>query len=145
MKITLCGSVTFLEEMNKMTQELLEIGFSEVLLPVGFGGNERKHKAELTVEEDGQRKIEHNLIEKHYIKILNSDCVLIVNYTKNGVENYIGGNTLLEIGFAFVNKKPIYLLNPIPSIHYAPEILGMQPTILNGDIYKLKKLVDQYA
>uniref|UniRef100_A0A7C4XVJ2 Uncharacterized protein n=1 Tax=candidate division WWE3 bacterium TaxID=2053526 RepID=A0A7C4XVJ2_UNCKA len=70
---------------------------------------------------------------------MRSECILVVNHTKNNIENYIGGNTLLEMGFAFVNKKPIFLLNPIPELNYSPEIIGMKPAILNGDLTILRE------
>lgn len=137
--------MTFMEEMLAIEKALLSMGFSEVLLPMGFGGNDKKKKAELSVEEDGKRKIDHNLIEKHYLKIVSSDCILVVNHKKNGVENYIGGNTLLEMGFAYINKKPIFLLNPMPEISYKPEIIGMKPTVINGDLGILERFATQHA
>lgn len=57
---------------------------------------------------------------------------------KNGIKNYIEGNTLMEIGFAHVLDQKIYLLNPIPYIpHYKTEIEAVKPIILNGDISKV--------
>ncbi len=64
--------------------------------------------------------------------------MLVLNYNKNNIPNYIGGNTFIEMAFACVLNKPIYLLNPIPDISYTSEIEAMQPIILNGDL----KMVD---
>ena len=48
---------------------------------------------------------------------------------------YIGGNTFLELGFAYVLNKKIFLYNPIPDIHFFDtEIKAMKPTIINGDL-----------
>lgn len=78
-------------------------------------------------------------ISAHFNKILDSECVLITNYEKKGTENYIGGNTFLEIGFAFGNAKKIFILNQLPQISaFKEEILGMQPIVLNGDISLIK-------
>lgn len=86
-------------------------------------------------EETAQDKIEHDFIRKHYNRIEDSDAVLIANYTKNGIENYIGGNTFLEIGFAYVLGKKIFVLNPIPDMPYiADEVIAMQPKVLNGKV-----------
>ena len=60
------------------------------------------------------RKIKNDVIRDYYQKIDKSDCILVLNLTKNGIENYIGGNTFLEIGFAHVLGKKIYLYNNIP-------------------------------
>jgi len=54
------------------------------------------------------------------------------------VQNYIGGNTFLEMAFAHILDKPIYLQNPIPEILYKDEIIAMQPIILNGDLSRIK-------
>ncbi len=134
MTITICGSIVFMDQMIKVQEQLLSMGIKQVYIPVGFAEGEKKSDIS---EEDGSRKIEHNLIKRHHDKILKSDAILVLNYDKNGIENYIGGNTLLELGFAFVNDKKIFLLNPIPNMQYSPEIIGMQPSILNGDLTKI--------
>jgi len=71
-------------------------------------------------------------------KVAWSDAVLVINYDKNGIKGYIGGNTLMEIGLAFFLKKKIYLLNKIPELSYKEEILGVKPIIISGDLTKIK-------
>lgn len=83
-------------------------------------------------------KITHDLIRRHFNLIIQSDCVLIANYMKKGVENYIGGNTFLEMGFAFVLGKPLFVINPLPELPYITEIQGMRPYILDNDLSKIK-------
>lgn len=39
------------------------------------------------------------------ITICGSDAILVLNYDKKGIKNYIGGNTLMEMGFAHVHDK----------------------------------------
>lgn len=64
-----------------------------------------------------------------------ADAVLVANYDKNNIANYIGGNTLMEIGFAHVLNQKIFLLNPIPDIaFYKTEIEAMKPIIVHGDL-----------
>lgn len=68
-----------------------------------------------------------------------TDAVLVANYDKNDIKNYIGGNTLMEIGFAHVLNQKIFLLHPIPDIpYYKTEIKAMEPIILNGDLGKIR-------
>jgi len=74
----------------------------------------------------------------HFDKVAWADVVLIANYTKNEIENYIGGNTFLEMGVAFYLKKPIYLLNPIPETSIKEEVLGMKVVVINNDFSKIK-------
>ena len=55
--------------------------------------------------------------------IQKSDAILVLNLTKNGIENYIGGNTFLEMGFAHVLEKKIFVYNKLPDVGYKDEIL----------------------
>ena len=88
-------------------------------------------------KESVANKIHGDLLRKYYKEIKESDAVLAVNVDKNGIKNYIGGNTFLEIGFAHVLNKKVYLLNDIPDIGYKDEIIAIQPIILNGDLSKI--------
>ncbi len=83
--------------------------------------------------------IQHDAIRAHYHKIVESDAILVVNYPKHGEEHYIGGNTFLEMGFAHVHNKPIYILFGIPTCSYTDELHAMQPVCLNGDLDALKE------
>lgn len=77
-------------------------------------------------------------ITAHFRKIDTSDSILVTNYEKNGIPHYIGGNTFLEIGYAYGTNKKIYILNEVPTNSaYVEEILGMQPIILSGDLSKI--------
>lgn len=143
MKIAICGSLTFAKEMNELKEKLVGLGF-EVELPFSaikilkgeFSQDEINKSKEdgtfykITAENDAIRKW-HDVIEK-------SDAILVANFDKKGIKNYIGGSVFLEIGFAHVMNKKIYLLNPIPNLSYTDEILAIQPTILNGDLSKIK-------
>jgi len=61
---------------------------------------------------------------------------------KNGKENYISGNVLIEMGQAFVNDKKIFLTNSIPTDSpYADEIISMDPIYLEGKLENIKKYV----
>ena len=77
----------------------------------------------------------NDYLRVHYKHICESDAILVVNLEKNGIENYIGGNVLIEMGQAYVNDKKIFLLNEIPTdMPYTPEIECMDPVCLHGDI-----------
>jgi len=139
MKITLCGSLKFYDKMIKIKEELLNLGHS-VTMPIKDAETDYNNKS---VEQGFKNIIKHDTIREHYNKILNSDSILVVNYKKNGIENYIGGNSFLEMGFAYVNNKKIFVLNQIPNkgINYLEEILGMQPTVLHQDLTKISENV----
>jgi hypothetical protein len=68
-----------------------------------------------------------------------SDAILVCNFDKKGIKNYIGGNTLMEIGFAHVNDKKIFLYNPIPEdVPYVDEIKAMIDAVINNDLNLIK-------
>jgi nucleoside 2-deoxyribosyltransferase len=95
---------------------------------------------ELSLEqkwESSQHKIEHDLIRGYYQIIADSDVLLVINQDKQSQKNYIGGNTFLEIGFAHVLRKPIYLYNEIPDMSYTSEVIAMSPTVIDGDLSKI--------
>lgn len=69
---------------------------------------------------------------------MHCDAILVMNYDRRGVKNYIGGNTLMEIGFAHILGKKIFLLNPVPDMHYKSEIEAVEPIILDGDMAGIK-------
>ena len=80
----------------------------------------------------------HLRIRSHFEKIEWANAILVTNYEKNNIANYIGPNTLMEMGLAFYLKKPIYLLNPIPDCPWKEEILGVEPVVINGDLGFIK-------
>jgi len=143
MKITICGSAAFYDEMLAVKEKLEQMGHKVKLPPHeiedGDGNTlpikEYYRKRKLANEDEKwirDRKTE--AITRHFAKINWSDVILLLNYDKNNIKGYIGGNSLIEMGVAFFLKKRIYLLNPIPEISYKEEILGMKPIILNGDL-----------
>lgn len=89
--------------------------------------------------ERAQDKKQLDLIKRYYEEIKKYDIVLVVNPEKNGIENYIGANTFLEMGFAHVLGKVLCVVNPAPKNGYSDEIDAMAPYVLNGDLELLKK------
>ena len=146
MKITLCGSIAFIDEMLAAKRELETAGHEVKMPPTEIADGEGKmigvkeyyQIRKATTERDGwiwDRKA--MAMKLHFDKVMWSDAILVLNHTKNNVANYIGANTLLEMGLAFHHGKKIYLLNPIPALSYTEEILGMKPEIINGDLQTL--------
>jgi hypothetical protein len=85
-------------------------------------------------KEHSRVKIENDYIRYHYNEILKNDAILVLNFDKNGIKNYIGGNTLIEMGQAYVNNKKIFLLNPVPDMQYKDEIVAVEPIVINGNL-----------
>lgn len=137
-KIAICSSISFLDKIALTEKKLIKMGF-EVFVPEGLILHREKNwLPPQTSEEKIKGKIKHDFIRKHFQKIEESDAILVLNYSKNGIKNYIGPNTFLEIGIAYYLQKKIFLLNPIPKTYLWEEVNAMQPIILNN---KLKKIL----
>ena len=132
MRIAICGSMAFAREMLEAREALERMGHKA---DVPIDTEECVENPGLTV--DLEHCIRNNVVRDHYSKIENSDAVLVLNHARNGVEGYIGANTLIEIGIAhFLNKK-IFLLNPVPEMRCGVEIKLMEPSILEGDLRRI--------
>lgn len=136
MIVTICGSMQFHKEMEEARDTLLDRGF-RVHVP---GEVDDLSKNEFYMDSDDERieaKIEYDLIREHFRKVEIANAILILNYEKKGIPGYIGGNTFLEMGYAFGLGKKVYLLNPIPQMDYYTEMVAIQPVVLNGDLNML--------
>jgi hypothetical protein len=121
-------------EMRDTQKQLQEKGYT-VLVPKSIELMDTIGYIHPTIDEAKvAAKIQHDFIKEHFRKIEKSDVILVLNYDKKGIKNYIGGNTFLEIGLAYWLGKKIYLLNPIPDMDYLTELHAMQPVILNGHL-----------
>ena len=76
-------------------------------------------------------------VRQHLAQIARSKAILVCNYEKNGIQDYIGGNTFLEMGAAFIYNIPIYVLNAIPKLPYTDELLALAPIVLAGDLSRV--------
>ena len=137
MKIVICGSMSASKKMVE-AKNFLEQAGHQVFSPKHTELFAKGDKHMESQEESAESKINEDLIRYHYELIKDADAVLIVNENKNGIESYIGGNVFLEMGFAHVLYKEIYILNDIPEIPYKSEIIAMQPVVLRGDLKKIK-------
>ncbi len=120
------------KKMVKVDKELEKLGH-EVELPKHA---EKYAMGKFKMESSGEsteNKIKDDLIRDYYEKIKEGEGLLVVNENKNGIKGYIGGNAFLEMGFAHVLNKKIFLLNNVPEMIYTDEILAMQPVVINGD------------
>ena len=136
MKIAICASMVFAEKMVQFKRELEELGHGAFISQFAEGhlGKTESEKEQLAIDD----KNEHDAIRKFWEIIKKSDAILVLNYDRKGIKNYIGGNTLMEIGFAHVLNKKIFLMNPIPDIeYYSSEIEAVSPIIIEQDLNKI--------
>ena len=120
--IVLCGSMKVKDKIIECSKELEKIGY-HVELPIECM--------------QGLDKIIAS--RAHLDRVIDSknEIILIVNETKNGINNYIGPNSFAEIAFGFYFKKRVYLLNDIYE-PYQDELIGWGIIPLKGDLSKIK-------
>ncbi len=68
-------------------------------------------------------------------------AILVLNYDKHGIQDYIGANTFAEIAIAISHSKIVYLYQGVPAF-YRDELTAWRAIPLNGN---LSPLVDEYA
>lgn len=130
MKIMICGLMRFEPKMVTIAQELQLRGY-HVEKPNVFEGHAYEDNL------DANAVLKRRFIDEHFAKIDESEAILVVNEA----DNYIGGNTLIEIAYAYSQGLDIFLLNPVPDVSYADEIRGMHPIVLNGSLDALDDYV----
>jgi len=136
MKIIIFASMSAAEKVMEIKAKLEKLGH-EVVTPRNVEKYADKSLLAENAHESTRNKIHGDLIRKYYEKIKDADVCLTVNERKNEVENYIGGNSLIEMAFAHVLNKPNFILNGVPDVSYRDEIIAMQPVVLNGNLDEL--------
>lgn len=136
MKIGIIGSMQFTDKMMEVHDKLEERGhepFVTSFIKSMIGkSDEEIEKIKL------EQKYNQDAIREFWGLMQEGDAVLVLNFDKKGIKNYIGGNTLMEIGFAHVLNQKIYLWNDIPEMDYCQtEIEAVKPVIINGDLNKI--------
>ncbi len=139
MKITICGSMHFAKEMLEV-QKILEEAGHDILIP--FNTKECIDNPRLS--ENYEFVCKNDALMDHFNKVKRCDAILVLNYSKNNINGYIGGSTLMEIGLAKYLGKKIFILHELPSeeiIKYIFEVKITQPIILSGNINNLDKYI----
>ena len=127
-RLMICGSMKFYEKM-KLCQEFLIRQGIEVIIPKDEGDlpdniNERTFL-------QFKRKVSNLYLKK--IRDSSTEAILVFNEEKNGIKNYIGANTFVEIAMAFAWNRQIYLLNDVFE-PFRDELLSWGCKSLNGNL-----------
>jgi hypothetical protein len=132
MKIFLICSKRFYDKIPPIKEELERQGHS-ITLPNTFDdqGAEERYRA---LGHEAHSKWKAGMIKLSLQKITEMDAVLVVNFDKDDLKNYIGGATFLEMYDAFRLEKKIFLYNDIPEGILHDEIRGFDPIVVNGDL-----------
>ncbi|MFA7252474.1 MAG: hypothetical protein WC027_01320 [Candidatus Paceibacterota bacterium] len=135
MKIFIICSKNFYDRIPEIKETLEKMGHI-ITLPNCYNdpGTEARYR-DMSKEEHSKWKAEKLLHSTDVIN--NNDSVLVLNFEKNDIQNYIGGATFLEMYDAFRLGKKIFMFNDIPEGILKDEINGFGPIIINGDLSKV--------
>jgi len=146
MRITLVGSMKHAGKMVEIYHKLEKLGHSPVMHQEVFGiadGSAKELIKEISTDHASAKR-KYDFIKVWHDLIIQGDAILVCNFDKNGIKNYIGGNTLMELGFAHVTNKKVFLYNEIPTaVPYIDEIKATVDVVLNGNLGLIPETNDQ--
>ena len=142
-RLAVCSSASFYRQVITLSDEIEALDIAVILPKTAQNMKQAGHENEEAIADWSKAPEGYHgkalLIREHFDEITDCDAILVTNYEKHVKANYIGPNVLMEMSTAFYLKKPIYVLNGIP--HDSPlldEILGLEPTFLEGNLQKLR-------
>ena len=135
MKIFICCSKHFYHKLLPIKESLEKTGHI-ITLPNSYEEPLKEEHMKLQGK-DAHANWKSNMMRLQGQKVESNDAILVLNFEKNGQQNYIGGATFLEIFKAFELGKKIFLYNPIPDSIFKDEITAMNPLILDGDLSRI--------
>jgi hypothetical protein len=135
MKIFIICSKSFYNKIPKIKKDLEKNGHI-ITLPNCYDNPQAEDKYRNMGKEE-HAKFKSEMIRHSEDVIGSNDAVLVINFTKNGVDNYIGGATFLEMYDAFRLNKKIFMYNDIPEGILHDELIGFCPIILKGNLDRI--------
>ncbi len=136
MKIMILCSNHFYEKIPLIKEKLENLGH-KLKMPNSYDRPFREKEMEKLSEEE-HIKWKGSMMKKDEENIRPQDAVLVLNFEKKRIPNYIGGATFQEIYMAWRMNKKIFLYNSLPNCSFTDELKGISPTIINGDLNKIK-------
>ncbi len=141
--IVICASVSFYRQAIEIEEQVKGQGYKVIVPKIAYAMRDANdfevshYKTWFADANEYHKKGE--LMRAHFDRIAEGDAVLVLNFEKHGVQNYIGGNVLMEMGIAFYLEKPVIILNEVPKDSaFLEELLGFEPTVLHGKLADLK-------
>ena len=135
MKIFICSSKHFYGKIADIKEKLEEAGH-EITLPNSYE-EPLKEEEMKKISKEEHLKWKSEMFKLQNIKIEDNDAILVLNFDKGENKNYIGGAVFLEMFKAWELGRKIFLLNDVPESIMKDEIIGFNPTIINGDLSKI--------
>jgi len=136
MKIFIACSKHFYKQIKEIADQLEQVGH-KVSYPNSYDDPFMEERLkEMSPEEHITWK--SMMMKKDKDNIQPQDAILVLNFEKRGIPNYIGGATFLEVYKAWELEKKIFFYNPSPNCSFTDELNGINPTIINEDLTLIK-------
>lgn len=132
MKVFLVGSKSSFGKVPSIKEELQRFGHT-VSVPAGFDTPTKEVETKAAGRE-AFVAFKTQMFKEQIEKVGATDAILVLNFEKNGQQNYIGGATFLEVFKAWELGKKIFFYNPLPEGILHDELLGMSPIVVNGSL-----------
>ena len=102
---------------------------------MSFMGKNNDEKEQIKL----RQKYQEDAIRQDCEWVKDMDALLVAIYDKDGIKNYIGGNAFIEMAYAYILGKPLYLLYPVPNMpYYGTELIAMKPMVINSNLSRIK-------
>ncbi len=110
--VVVCGSMTHFANMHRLSIELQEEDIPAEL-PDAEGEDI------VALDEERYRRFVRMATLTHLKRVRSrrTFAVLVANFDKHGIEDYIGPNTFAEVAAAAARGKRIFVLNDFPTIY----------------------------
>lgn len=130
MKVLVHSSLDFDKELVSVKDFIEDSDKVEIILPEL---TRYQHIRDVEGDDETFTKIKNRLTIENMKNVEICDALLILNYSHRNIENYVGGNSFIEMCIAFYLGKPIYLLNDIPEdMPYTEEIKALYPIVVHS-------------
>jgi len=86
---------------------------------------------------DAVNTLRNTRMIRHFDKVKRCDAILVANYEKKVIPEYIGIITLMKMAFAMYWNKKIFILNPTEDPSIQEEVDPMETIYIDGDLAKI--------
>ena len=136
MKIFICASKHLYHKIPEIKEKLEKL--RHIVTPPNSYDEPFKEEDMKKLSKEEHIKWKQGMMKLHEPKIIANDVILVLNFEKHGIKNYIGGATFMEIIKAWELEKKIFLYNDIPDSIFKDELTAINPVIINGDLSLIK-------
>ncbi len=148
--VAICSSISFYQQVVDIKNQLLSLNLNPKipqlasLMEQNQDFNVKAYQHSFYAGDPV--KTRQKIVRQELIRVGESDSVLVINHTKHKLKGYIGGNVLMEMGLAFYQHKPIFVLNtPSPKLPLIDEVLAMNPHILKNNLKQISSILKKSA